>query len=72
MALTDTRFPDPEKNSSTHVDDVTSLENDFKTNGAVERADYAGAATKTNPAEIALVRKLDCRIMPSLFCMYFL
>ncbi|KAH6723812.1 major facilitator superfamily domain-containing protein [Leptodontidium sp. MPI-SDFR-AT-0119] len=34
--------------------------------------DYSGAVAKTDVAEIALVRKLDMRIMPALFCMYFL
>lgn len=34
--------------------------------------DYAGAAAKSNPAEIKLVRKLDFRILPTLFVMYFL
>lgn len=34
--------------------------------------DYAGAAAKSDPAEIALVRKLDYRILPTLFVMYFL
>lgn len=34
--------------------------------------DYAGAVRKTDKREIALVRKLDMRIMPALFCMYFL
>ncbi|ORY60750.1 major facilitator superfamily domain-containing protein [Pseudomassariella vexata] len=34
--------------------------------------DYTGATTKTDPVEIALVRKLDLRIMPILFTMYFL
>ncbi|EER45625.1 MFS transporter [Histoplasma capsulatum var. duboisii H88] len=38
---------------------------------AVNR-DYAGAAPKTDPAEIRLVRKLDFRIMPMLVVMYFL
>jgi hypothetical protein len=32
---------------------------------AVERTDYAGAALKSDPAEIKLVRKLDYRIMVS-------
>ncbi|SCO76690.1 related to putative tartrate transporter [Fusarium oxysporum] len=36
------------------------------------RGDYSGAATKTDPAEIALVRKLDRMIMPILWAMYFL
>jgi hypothetical protein len=34
--------------------------------------DYAGATAKTNPVEIALVRKLDLRIMPALWAMYFM
>jgi len=34
--------------------------------------DYAGAVSKTDPGEIALVRKLDLRIMPILWAMYFL
>jgi len=34
--------------------------------------DYSGAAGKTDPAEIALVRKLDMRIMPTIWAMYFL
>jgi hypothetical protein len=34
--------------------------------------DYAGARPKTNPLEIALVKKLDRRIMPALWSMYFL
>ncbi|KAM0230571.1 hypothetical protein ACHAPO_009087 [Fusarium lateritium] len=34
--------------------------------------DYSGAASKTDPAEIALVRKLDRMIMPILWAMYFL
>ncbi|PVH76884.1 MFS general substrate transporter [Cadophora sp. DSE1049] len=42
---------------------------DFK--GETNR-DYAGAAAKTDPAEIKLVRKLDMRILPTLFVMYFL
>ncbi|CAI4212753.1 unnamed protein product [Parascedosporium putredinis] len=35
-------------------------------------ADYSGAVKKTDPAEIKLVRKLDWRIMPTLWAMYFL
>ena len=35
-------------------------------------ADYSGAVAKSDPAEIALVRKLDYRIMPTLWSMYFL
>jgi hypothetical protein len=34
--------------------------------------DYSGAMAKDDPAELALVRKLDWRIMPTLWCMYFM
>lgn len=37
-----------------------------------KRADYSGARAKSDPAEIALVRKLDRRILPMLWAMYFL
>lgn len=36
------------------------------------QADYSGAVAKTDAAEIALVRKLDRRILPMLCAMYFL
>jgi hypothetical protein len=35
-------------------------------------ADYSGAIKKTDPAEIRLVKKLDYRIMPILWAMYFM
>ncbi|KAF2015180.1 MFS general substrate transporter [Aaosphaeria arxii CBS 175.79] len=35
-------------------------------------ADYSGAVKKTSPEEIALVRKMDIRIMSILWAMYFL
>jgi hypothetical protein len=31
--------------------------------GVLENADYTGAEAKTDPAEIALVRKIDWRLM---------
>lgn len=34
--------------------------------------DYSGARAKSDPVEIALVRKLDRRILPMLWGMYFL
>ena len=36
------------------------------------KADYSGAREKTDPAEIALVKKLDRWIMPMLWFMYWL
>ncbi|KAJ9638828.1 hypothetical protein H2199_006688 [Coniosporium tulheliwenetii] len=38
----------------------------------VEKADWSGAHEKTDPKEIALVRKLDRWIMPMLWSMYWL
>lgn len=37
-----------------------------------EQGDYSGATAKTSPEEIRLVRKLDMRIMPIMWAMYFL
>ncbi|KAF2849164.1 MFS general substrate transporter [Plenodomus tracheiphilus IPT5] len=54
------------------VDDVASSVKDLKSQNALDGVDYTGAFSKTDPAEIALVRKLDMRVMPALFCMYFL
>lgn len=51
----------------THMED-TVINSDEK----IKQGDYSGAVQKTDKAEIALVRKLDMRIMPALFCMYFL
>ncbi|EEP77549.1 conserved hypothetical protein [Uncinocarpus reesii 1704] len=64
-----------EKQSPEALDDVevdplpASTEKDI---AQQKNRDYAGAAAKTDPKEIKLVRKLDRRIMPTLFAMYFL
>jgi hypothetical protein len=39
---------------------------------ATHNGDYSGAVAKTDPVEIRLVKKLDWRIMPTLWAMYFL
>ena len=36
------------------------------------QVDYTGATKKTDPKELALVKKLDYRIMPILWAMYFM
>jgi hypothetical protein len=72
MAVTVLPHSDVEKNSSLQVDDVANSEKDMKTGVPTASGDYSGAVAKTDPAEIALVRKLDFRIMPALFCLYFL
>ena len=51
-----------------HVEDVDSL----KVTDEKAQGDYSGATAKIDPAEIKLVRKLDFRIMPILWAMYFL
>lgn len=72
MAVTDVRYGDPEKNSALQIDDKASSEQDMKNLSDEAEGDYSGAVAKSDPREIALVRKLDMRIMPALFCMYFL
>lgn len=73
MPSNDNHRTDLEKDSMPlQVDDVEALEKDSKAALPAIGTDYSGATTKTDPEEIALVRKLDYRIMPALFCMYFL
>jgi hypothetical protein len=71
MPLTHVRNNDLEKDVPHQIDDVAMSEKDIKSSGAIG-GDYSGAVAKSDPLEIALVRKLDTRIMPTLFCMYFL
>jgi hypothetical protein len=72
MPSTEHRRTDLEKDMPLQVDDVEAFTKDSKTELSKAGADYSGATAKANPEEIALVRKLDYRIMPALFCMYFL
>ena len=60
-----------EKNASQQIDDVATVDKHVEALGAVG-GDYSGAVAKSDPKEIALVRKLDMRIMPALFAIYFL
>lgn len=68
-----------EKSAKANLPEAEMVEslNDSKeiTDSDVERnaaADYSGAVKKTDPKEIALVKKLDYRIMPILWAMYFM
>lgn len=72
MPSIDNQCSDLEKNMPLRVDDVEAFEKESKVIPPADGADYSGAIAKTDPAEIALVRKLDMRIMPALFCLYFL
>jgi hypothetical protein len=60
----ETLIMDPEKNSSFQLEDMRE--------GVPTNADYSGAVAKSDPREFSLVRKLDLRIMPTLWAMYFL
>jgi hypothetical protein len=61
-----------EKDTTLQYNDIETASQDGKGAQHVEGGDYSGAVAKTDPKEIALVRRLDSRIMPALFCMYFL
>jgi hypothetical protein len=51
----------------------TGNKNQSNESGVVQsNLDYSGATKKTNPLEISLVKKLDYRILPTLWMMYFL
>ncbi|KAL4992197.1 major facilitator superfamily domain-containing protein [Aspergillus falconensis] len=61
----------PEKHTDSFVEHAQpSAFDDEKASGP--QADYSGAVTKTDPREIKLVRKLDMRVMPIVWAMYFL
>jgi hypothetical protein len=56
--------------NSKHIEDPEM--NKLKESPVTPVGDYSGAVAKTDPKEISLVRKLDMRIMPTLWCMYFM
>ncbi|KAL2862694.1 putative MFS transporter [Aspergillus lucknowensis] len=61
-----------EKCDASYVEDTRSSKcADEKGEGRAQ-GDYSGAVAKTDPREIALVRKLDTRMMPIIWAMYFL
>jgi hypothetical protein len=57
-----------DEKSIKHYEEKTDLEHVKP--GVLESADYTGAQAKTDPAEIALVKKLDWRLMVSTFLLY--
>jgi len=69
-----TTAKDMEKTPSTTfaVEDIIAEKADARATIVAGSPDYAGAVSKTDETEIRLVRKLDCRIMPTLWGMYFL
>ena len=60
--------------AKTHVEDCeANSTRDMKSESfSPAVGDYSGAVAKNDPVEIALVKKLDFRIMPTLWSMYFL
>lgn len=62
-----------EKNDITMLERTRTAESDvLKPVPIVGKVDYSGAHEKTDPREIALVKKLDRWIMPMLWSMYWL
>ncbi|KAL6705504.1 hypothetical protein ACN47E_006620 [Coniothyrium glycines] len=62
-----------EKNDIVMLEQTTTRdEENLKSVPIVEKTDYSGAYEKTDPREIALVKKLDRWIMPMLWSMYWL
>lgn len=59
---------DPEKPGSVQMEVVSAADS---VNAAAE-GDYSGAVSKSSAAEISLCRKLDRRILPVLWAMYYL
>ena len=51
---------------------ATKNDKDMDSEPIEPKGDYSGATKKTDPLEIKLVRKLDRRILPILWAMYFL
>ncbi|CAG9953106.1 unnamed protein product [Clonostachys rosea f. rosea IK726] len=62
---------DTSKNQVDHVEECPNEDEQFQKMPKIEKVDEFGAHTKTDPKEIALVRKLDWYILPILWLMYF-
>jgi hypothetical protein len=62
-----------EKADGSHEPSSLQIDSVYEKNVEVTGdADYSRATKKTEPREIALVRKLDLRIMPILWEVYFM
>lgn len=59
----------PQKTSVEHVDSISVVDPPLKPLQHVE-LDKFGAAKKSDPREIALVRKMDLYLLPILWLMY--
>lgn len=56
-----------DKAQADHMEKASYAEEIIKPAVALENADHTGAVAKTDPVEIALVRKIDWRLMVCLF-----
>jgi hypothetical protein len=52
-----------EKAGAAHLEKTSFADDIIKPAATLENADHTGAVAKTDPAEIALVRKIDWRLM---------
>lgn len=68
--MTSTNMREQERKDELVAAPVDEVEEVLKANAYTR--DYSGAQAKTDPREIALVRKLDLWIMPILWAMYWL
>jgi hypothetical protein len=69
-----TKTPEPvieSEKSTRHYDEKTDLESIKPVSGGNGNADYTGSVAKTDPREIALVRKIDWRLMVCLYTAWF-
>lgn len=69
MATTQKDQGPAQKTSVEHIDTISVVEPSLKPTQHVE-LDKFGAAEKSDPAEIALVRKIDVYLLPILWLMY--
>ncbi|KAL4816236.1 major facilitator superfamily domain-containing protein [Aspergillus spinulosporus] len=67
--LDDSKFQEKHAESFVEHAQPSAIDNEKASRA---RGDYSGAVTKTDPREIKLVRKLDMRVMPIVWAMYFL
>lgn len=61
----------PEKAVLSQLERIETVDDEVNKGPVYDKVDEFGAHTKTDPKEIALVRKLDLYIMPTLWVMYF-
>jgi hypothetical protein len=61
-----------EKSTTVFQEKPSAIFQDEEKQKSAVKTDYSGAAEKTDPKEIALVKKLDRWIMPMLWSMYWL